>query len=1002
MAISERTLELTRRFYEWERRGRGWDLYDSPVALEPPLVFPDWHGGKEPSRDDTRRPHWLKHLLTRRPQSGEQPEPEEPTPATFQWGPDSPVEYSILVPEGVKIAPERSLAWIESLRLAEAPVAFELLGYAGRVEMRLACGEADAHLVQNTLQATAPELLVRSSTQRLSRLWQEAPGDRRATVEFGLGREFVIPLSAHTQRGLDVLSLLAAHLQEVGQDGMGIVQVLFTRTAAAWSEVIPRALITPSGKPFFADAPEVSKHAYEKISSPLFAACVRLAIKGSSPERNYSGLRMLTSSLMRLGSPTRNELIPLSSGDPDDLLADVLGRTTHRTGMILSADELSGLVRLPENSQLPGLAHLTTGKRAPASPTDGVLLGENIIGAEKASVRLGTPDRLRHVHIVGASGTGKSTLLVRLILQDIEAGRGVAVLDPHGDLVDEVLSRLPEAWVNKAIIFDPSDESHVVGWNILEAASEIERQILASDLVGVFRRLATSWGDQMTSVLANAILTFLDSPRGGTLLDLRRFLVDAKYRADYVKTIRDPHLASFWQVEFPMLVGKRPQTPILTRLDTLLRSRLVRGVVTATERPLDFRSIMDEGHLFLARLSQGAIGRENAALLGSLLVSRFQQVALSRQDTPLSERRAFFLYADEFHEIATPSMATLFSGIRKYGLGMTVAHQSLYSLRSSQPEVERAVLDNAHTRIVFRVGDDDARRLASGFSSFGPEELTRLQTGEAICRIGGSSNDFNLSTNQLSSTDPTKAGSHREKVLAESRKRWAVLRPKLAVKVDRLAVPTSIQGEPTAGTSEHEPVSYQAPAVKRPPDGQVKRAAEETTADPHPEGRGGPEHRYLQSLIREWAQGRGLKVDLEVELEAGGRVDLVIERADERIACEVSVTTGLEHEIRNVQKCLEAKFETVFVVSLKRSFLQSLSAALDKALSTKERTRVRVAAPEDLLAWLEDEPAREDTIAGYAVRTQVRSADAVEAGARRKRLAEVIGKSVRRINKKGA
>jgi hypothetical protein len=182
-----------------------------------------------------------------------------------------------------------------------------------------------------------------------------------------------------------------------------------------------------------------------------------------------------------------------------------------------------------------------------------------------------------------------------MMLEDIEAGCGVAVLDPHGDLVDEVAARVPEERLGDCVFFDPSDEETVVGWNILRAHSEPEREILASDLVGVFRRLSTSWGDQMTEVLGNAILAFLESPRGGTLVDLRRFPIDADFRKSILATVADPYVASFWDVEFPRLIGRRPEAPILTRLDMFLRSKLVRRVVTATDRPLDFRALTDEG-----------------------------------------------------------------------------------------------------------------------------------------------------------------------------------------------------------------------------------------------------------------------------------------------------------------------------------------------------------------------------------------------------------------------
>ncbi len=277
----------------------------------------------------------------------------------------------------------------------------------------------------------------------------------------------------------------------------------------------------------------------------------------------------------------------------------------------------------------------------------------------------------------------------------------------------------------------------------------------------------------MTAVLANAIMVFLESRRGGTLVDLRRFLIEEDFRKEILATVADPHVTSFWETEFPMLIGKRPQAPILTRLDTFLRSRLVRNVVTARRPRLDFREVTDGGLIFLGKLASGAIGEENAALLGSLLVSKIHQVTMARSRQEASTRRPFFLYIDEFHHVATPSMASLFSGVRKYGLGLTVAHQDLHQLHASVPEVERSLLANAYTRVCFRVGEADARQLEKGFAFFDPDDLMGLSIGEAICRAGSRDADFNLKTERLPRLDPTEANRRRATIQDLSRRRWA-------------------------------------------------------------------------------------------------------------------------------------------------------------------------------------------------------------------------------------
>src|SRR5439155_2979832 len=316
--------------------------------------------------------------------------------------------------------------------------------------------------------------------------------------------------------------------------------------------------------------------------------------------------------------------------------------------------------------------------------------------------------RTRHTYVIGASGTGKSTLLLNLIIQDIKNGEGVAVLDPHGDLIDEVLGYIPEERFADVVLLDPSDEGYPVGFNILSAHSELERNLLSSDLVSVFRRLSTSWGDQMTAVLGNAILAFLESDQGGTLADLRRFLVEKEFRRAFLRTVRDPEVVYYWEREFPLLAGK-PQAPVLTRLDTFLRPRTIRYMVGQEPNQLDLGAVMNAGRIFLAKLSQGAIGEENAHLLGSLLVSKFQQLAMSRQEVAAARRRPYYLYIDEFQNFITPSMAQILSGARKYGLGLILAHQDLRQL-AEDPDVLAAVLTNPCTRMAFRLGDFDAKK----------------------------------------------------------------------------------------------------------------------------------------------------------------------------------------------------------------------------------------------------------------------------------------------------
>lgn len=999
--IEESVERRTSNFYRWERRGRGRTRYPYPVSLEPPFVPFRYSFASAPPVDDGRH-HTFFSALRERLLGGRQDAPSVPAPEIEEPAPEPAeedtelVELKVLLPGDLSATPALCEAWLKQLASLRAPVSFELVGSGGRVSLFLTARREELSLLVSQVRAFFPSVVLEEGEELLLATWEQGAEGVFSAAEFGLAREFMLPLDRGRHFAPDPLTAIVGALSEAGPGEVGIVQVLFQGVAAPWAESIMRSVTTPSGDPFFADAPEVTKLAREKISAPLVAVGVRVAVRAETEDRVWTLLRGVLSAISA-SSRGENELIPLGEGDITDVLGDVLLRTTHRSGCLLSVPELMTLVHLPSAS-IEGIVRGTGRTKALPSEAQGhgIFLGYNVHAGVEREVRFSTDARMRHVHVVGASGTGKSTLLVSMILQDIAAGHGLAVLDPHGDLIDEILGMMPENRVDDVILFDPSDPEYVVGWNMLDAHSEAEKDMLASDLVAVFRRLATSWGDQMTAVLANAILAFLESERGGNLLDLRRFLVDQGFRREFLSTVRDQYARDFWTTEFPLLSGK-PQASILTRLDTLLRGRLLRGVVTASDKPLDFRRVVDEGRIFLGKLSQGAIGEENAALLGSLLVSKIHQVCLLRQDQAEAARRPFFLYLDEFHQVATPSMASLFSGARKYRLGLTVAHQDLYQLRSTVPEVERAVMGNAYTRIVFRLGDEDARTLSQGFSFFEADDLGNLGTGEAICRVGRKETDFNLRTVPIDHGNPEALGARRRDVRARSVSKWGVRRHEDVV-------------APAAPPQEEAPREQQAPPVAPTVQARPERqpsAPPPTPIAPPPEprrpGKGGPEHTYLQELVKRWAEERGFRAAVEEQIP-GGRdsIDVALYRGETRIACEISVTTPLEYEVENVRKCLASGFQTVAVVSLKKARLEKLDKLLVAVVSSEERGRVQLFTPEELLDWLSGQPVREEEeiVAGYRVKVSYRPVSPEERHARGKAVAAVIARSLKRLQRK--
>ncbi len=280
---------------------------------------------------------------------------------------------------------------------------------------------------------------------------------------------------------------------------------------------------------------------------------------------------------------------------------------------------------------------------------------------------------------------------------------------------------------------------------------------------------------------------------------MRRFLLDTRFREQFLQTVSDPEVVYYWRHAFPQLGGNKSIGPLMTRLEMFLGQKPIRYMVSQPQNRLDFADIMDTGKIFLAKLPQGQIGKENAYLLGSLLMSKFQQQAMSRQAITRGDRRPFWLYADEAHNFFTPSMAEILTGARKYNMGLILAHQELRQLQQDS-DVAGSVLSNAGTRIVFRVGDADARALAEGFMSFDADSLRKLGTGEAICRVERSDFDFNLRVSSAEDVpDSEQAEAIRKQVIASSRARYATPRAKVqATEMKRFEALAESEAKPTA------------------------------------------------------------------------------------------------------------------------------------------------------------------------------------------------------------
>ncbi|HXI18196.1 MAG TPA: hypothetical protein VNM48_17670, partial [Chloroflexota bacterium] len=351
--------------------------------------------------------------------------------------------------------------------------------------------------------------------------------------------------------------------------------------------------------------------------------------------------------------------------------------------------------------------------------------------------------RTRHAYLLGATRMGKSTLLLNMIAQDALAGRGLFLIDPHGDLAQDVLAQLPPERVPDTLYLDLSDRDFPLSLGLLDASDEWEGRLLCSDLLSIFHRLfASSWGDRLEHILRHVLLTLLAQP-GHTLRDIRPLLADKAYRHELLQHVRDPALLSFWRDEFPAY-SSSSFAPLYNKLGLLLSSPLLRNIVVQPQSRLPVGQLIRHKSIVLVNLAQGLIGEDNAHFLGALLVSKIQIAAMQSLRHAPEERVPCTLYVDEFQHFVVSSFSKILSEAGKAGLSLVMANQFLEQLGEG---LQTAILSNVGTLVSFRVSGDSARRLEREFGGhFNGHDLVDLAWGQAVVRIGQGSDSYALDT----------------------------------------------------------------------------------------------------------------------------------------------------------------------------------------------------------------------------------------------------------------
>ena len=382
-------------------------------------------------------------------------------------------------------------------------------------------------------------------------------------------------------------------------------------------------------------------------------------------------------------------------------------------------------------------------------------------------------DRRRHLYVIGKTGMGKSTLLEHMIAQDVRGGEGLALVDPHGDLVERMLRFIPRLRVNDVVYVNPADQDYPVAFNVLESVDPARRHLVASGLIAVFKKIyGETWGPRLEYILRNTVLALLEYEHA-TLLGIPRMYVDEPFRRQVIARVQDGIVKAFWIEEFEGYAKQfrsEAVSPIQNKIGQFLSAPLIRNIVGQVRSTIDLRHIMDERKILLLNLSKGRIGEDNATLLGALFITKLQLAAMSRIDVPESRRPDFFLYVDEFQDFGTESFASTLSEARKYRLSLVVAHQYIAQLDET---VRDAVFGNVGTIVAFRVGSQDAKVLEEEFTPvFMSNDFVELSKYDCYLRLmidGVASRPFSATTfPPLAQPDELQA-----KIIRLSRERYA-------------------------------------------------------------------------------------------------------------------------------------------------------------------------------------------------------------------------------------
>ena len=483
----------------------------------------------------------------------------------------------------------------------------------------------------------------------------------------------------------------------------------------------------------------------EKVRYPGFEALVRVVVSSNTSARSQTLLKNIIAAFALFDSPSLNGFKFTMTKNVDQLVTSYIFRFFPQTlkSTILNSVELATLFHLPDQKSIPTSQVQRQKSKQVDGPTQvmeqGLLIGYNEFRGSKKPIRITDTDRRRHIHIIGQTGVGKSVLQENLAYQDMLDGRGFAFVDPHGDSVEALLSKVPKERVEDVIYFNPSDMDNPIGLNMFEFDNPDQKDFLVQEAISMLYGLYDPGhtgivGPRLEHIFRNAALLLMSDPKGGTFIDIPKVLIDAEFMKSKLKYVTDQTVLDFWTKEWPASQRSNEAGEVISwvvsKFGPFVSNDAMRNIIGQTKSGFNIRDIMDNKKILLVNLSKGKMGDLNSRLIGIVFVMKFQAAAFSRANVPEDQREDFTLYVDEFQNFATDSFQTILSEARKYRLSLVLGNQFMTQLKE---ELREAIIGNVGTTITGRIGITDAEIMVKRYTPvFDAEDLTKLPNYESV------------------------------------------------------------------------------------------------------------------------------------------------------------------------------------------------------------------------------------------------------------------------------